>query len=179
MPESKMMKNLRARMTSALGKVGKQLAVKAWKNNEHNDTMNMSDAIGWAVYYNGQLSRNTDRKLEYGWAYPEGDAYEKHRGLGIPLTGPIEYGNMGYGHNYFEYWVTQKYHPKEKGFVLVVIAATFYAAINEKQGTFSVVTYLYNEAVELVNSSSFSLGASGKNRVKFTVLENESGTIGL
>jgi hypothetical protein len=171
MPESKMMKNLRARMTSALGKVGKQLAVKAWKNNEHNDTMNMSDAIGWAVYYNGKLSRNTDRQYEYGWAWPDMDATEEHRGYkDIP---------DGFGHDWFEQWATQKYHPKEKGFVLVVVAATYYAAINERAGRFSVVTYLYNEAVELVNSSSFSLGASGKNRVKFTVLGNDSGTIGL
>jgi hypothetical protein len=117
MPWTPIQKTIQQLQITQLARAGRILAYRAYHLHKTTDqSHNLSDSIGWAVYFNGSLK-------EMGYANDIEDSDSTHKGWrkrGIPP-------NTGRG--WLQDWC-QTYKPKGR-YVLVVVAAAFYARILE------------------------------------------------
>ena len=132
---------------------GEQIMRRAYETKRfENQTLNLYDSYGSAVYYNGRVIKSTIRYLENverakkknhrvtDWTWKGQRSMPDHRG-DRHITG--DYLLMSGRDEVMEFF--SKYVPKTMGYHVVVVAAMFYANILEKgQGnlkrTYHVIT---------------------------------------
>lgn len=107
-----------AEIVRELSDKGYELIVKAYNNANYdkNQTQNLHDSYGSAVFYNGKL-------------YPNSKRYMTNRAVGgryNTLSGEVEYGRAEVD-KFFD-----NYIPIPKGFELVCVVAMFYGEIIAK-----------------------------------------------